>query len=152
MRPTPWRPIRELEEMRWWFDEDIARPFMRGVWERIPEEEKSWAPSIDTFEMDDSYVVKVELPGMKLEDIDVSVSDDALTVKGQKKPESGVKDEDYYRSEIAYGSFSRTITLPSTADTKNIEASYEDGMLRIRLPRTAEATPKKVTVSVKKGV
>ncbi len=147
----PLRPPRELEEMRRRFEDDIARPFIRAIWEHIPEEVKGWSPSIDVFEKGDNFEVKVELPGMKQEDIDVSVSGDTLMIKGERRAESSVKDEDYYRSEIAYGSFYRGIALPSSVETKNIEAAYEDGILRVTLQRAAGAKPKKVNVQVKKG-
>ena len=147
----PRRTAREFEEMRRRFDDDIIRPFMRAVWERIPQEVKGWSPSIDAFEKGDNFVVKFELPGMKQEDIDVSVSEDALTIKGERKPESGIKDEDYDRSEIAYGSFYRSVELPASVDTNKIEAVYEDGVLHVTLQRVAGAKPKKVTVQVKKG-
>jgi HSP20 family protein len=137
--------------MRRRFEDDIVRPFMHAVWERIPEEVKGWAPSIDIFEKGDNVVVKAELPGMKQEDIDVSISDDTLPIKGERKPESGTKDEDYYRSEIDYGSFYRSVALPSSVDTKNIEAVYEDGVLRVTLQRASGAKPKKVSVMIKKG-
>ena len=149
--PGSVHPVRELEEMRRRFEEDIVRPFMHAVWERIPEEVKGWTPSIDVFEKGDSFEVKVELPGVKPEDVDVSVADDTLTLRGERRPEGGVKEEDYTRGEIAYGSFYRSITLPSTVDTKSIEASYEDGVLRVKLQRPAGAKPKKVNVQVKKG-
>ncbi len=145
------RPVRELEEMGRRLEEDFVRPVVRAVWERIPEEERGWSPSIDIFEKGDNFVVKVELPGMKQEDLDVSVSDDTLTIKGERSPESSVKDEDYYRSEIAYGGFYRSIVLPSVVDTKNIEAVYEDGILFVTLQRAAGAKPKKVNIQVKKG-
>ena len=144
---APYRPIPELEEMRQRFEENIVRPVMRAIWDRIPEEQKGWAPPIDVIEKGDNFVVKVELPGMKQEDVDVSVSDDTLTIKGERRPESGIKDEDYDRSEIAY----RSIALPSSVDTKSIEAVYEDGILRVTLQRAAGAKPKKVNVQVKKG-
>ncbi|MBI4188446.1 MAG: Hsp20/alpha crystallin family protein [Chloroflexi bacterium] len=146
-----WRAPRELEEMRRRFEEDVVRPVMRAVWERIPEEVKGWSPSIDIFEKGDSVIVKVELPGMKQEDIDAFISGDTLTLKGERKPESGIKEENYDRSEIAYGNFYREVELPSGVDTKNIEAVYEDGILRITLQKAAGAKPKKVTVQVKKG-
>jgi HSP20 family protein len=151
MHAAPFRPIPELEEMRRRFEEDIARPVMRAIWERIPEEQKGWAPPIDVIEKSDNFVVKVELPGMKQEDIYVSVSDDIVTIKGERKPESGIKDEEYDRSEIAYGSFYRSVALSSSVDTKNIEAVYEDGILSVTLQKAAGAKPKKVTVQVKKG-
>lgn len=148
---APLRPLRELDEMRRRLEDDIARPFLRNIWDRIPEEVKRWAPSMDVWEKDDDFVVKVELPGMKYEDIDVSVSEDTLVVKGEKHPEAGIKDGDYHRSEIAYGSFYRSIVLPSSIDTEKIEAVYEDGVLRVTLKRASGAKPQKIEVRVKKG-
>jgi HSP20 family protein len=145
------RPIRELEEMRRRFEDDIVRPVMHAVWEHIPEEAKAWSPSMDVFEKGDDFEVKVELPGIKQEDVDVSISDGKLTIKGERTPDSKVKDEDYYRSEIAYGSFYRSIALPSSVDTRNIDAMYEDGILRVTLQRAAGAKPKKINIQVKKG-
>jgi len=148
------RPFRELEEMRRRFDEDIARPFMRAIWERIPEEDREswearWVPQVDVIERSDHILVRVELPGMK-DDIDVSVSEDVLTVRGQKKQESGVSEEDYARHEIDYGTFYRTVTLPVSVDSAKTEAHYEDGVLRVILAKVAGAAPHKVKVSVKK--
>ena len=148
---APRRPLRELDEMRRRLEDDIARPFLRHIWDRIPEEVKRWAPSVDVFDKDDDFVVKVELPGMKYEDIDLSISEDTLVIKGEKNPEAGIKDGDYHRSEIAYGSFYRSIVLPSTMDTENIEAVYEDGVLRITLKRASGAKPQKIEVKGKKG-
>jgi HSP20 family protein len=148
----PFRPIRELEEMRRKVDEDIVRPIMHAVWERIPEEAKTWSPSIESFEKGDSLVVKAELPGMKQEDIDVSATEDKLTIKGERRREAGVKEAEYHESEVSYGAFYRTLELPFNVDTKNIEAVYEDGILRITLQRVAGSKPKKVTIQVKKGV
>jgi HSP20 family protein len=147
----PFRPMRDLEEMRRRFDEDIVRPVMHAVWERIPEEVKTWSPAIEVFEKGENVIIKVDLPGMKQEDIDVSVTEDTLTIKGDRKRETGVRAEDYDRGEISYGSFFRSVTLPSSVDTRSIEAVYEDGILRITLQRAAGAKPRKVTVQVKKG-
>jgi HSP20 family protein len=147
----PFRPVRELEEMRRRFDEDISRPLMRAVWEHIPEEMKTWGPNIDVFEKDDNVVVKVELPGVKQEDIEVFFSNDTLTVKGERATESGIKNEDYHRSEIAYGAFSRTVPLPTGLDINNIDAVYANGILRITLQRTSGAKPQKIAIKVKEG-
>ena len=149
--PWPFRPTREMEEMRRRFEEDIVRPAMRAVWERIPEDLKGWSPALDVFEKGDSVEIKVELPGVKEEDVDVSISNDMLLIKGQRKTESGIKEEDYSRNEIAYGNFYRTVPLPANVDVKNIEATYEDGILRIKLQRAAGAKAKKVNVEFKKS-
>jgi HSP20 family protein len=123
--------------------------FNRPMW-RWPVEERGWMPAVDVFEKDDKFVVKAELPGMKEEDIDVSVVGDTLTVKGEKKTESEVKEENYYRCERSYGSFYRSIPLPSTVDASKIKADFEDGVLEVTLPKTAEVKPKKIAVSAKK--
>jgi HSP20 family protein len=137
--------------MRRRFDAEVTRPIMRAVWDRIPEEMKARSPALDVFEKGDAFVVKAELPGMKQEDIDVSVSEDILTIKGERKKESGVKDEDYYRNEIAYGGFYRSIKLPSSVDAKKIEAVYEDGLLRLTFQNMPGTKSQKVTIQVKKA-
>ena len=146
----PWRPFRELEEMERRFEDVFGRPFLPAVWRRIPVVEMGWAPAIEVFEKEDKFVVKAELPGMKEEDIDVSVVGDTLTIRGERKAESEVKEEDYYCCERSYGSFSRSIALPSSVDAKKIEASYEDGVLEVSLPKAPEVKAKKITVSAKK--
>ena len=149
--PGTFRPIRDLEDMRRRIDEDVVRPVMHAIWERIPEEAKTWVPPVDVYEKADNLMIKVELPGMKREDIDVYVTEDTLTVKGEKKRESSVKHEDYYRSEALYGAFYRTIRLPFTVDTKDIDALYEDGVLRLTLQRAAGSKPQKINVQIKKS-
>lgn len=149
--PGQFHPSRELEEIGRRFEDDFIRPIVRAVWDRIPREVNGWAPSIDIFEKNDNFEVKVELPDVKKEDIDLSLSEGTLTIKGERSPESSVKDEDYYHSEIVYGNFYRSIVLPSSVDTKNVEAVYEDGILRITLQRAPEAKPKKVNIQVNKG-
>ena len=146
----PWRPFRELEEMERRFEDIFGRPFMSAAWRRVPAEERGWAPAIEVFEKEDRFIVKAELPGMKQEDIDVSVVGDMLTIKGERKAETEVKEEDYYCCERSYGGFSRSVALPSTVDAGKIEASYEDGVLEVSLPKAPEVKPKKISVSAKK--
>jgi len=148
---TPWRPIQDMEEIERHFG-DIFGQSLLPAWRRLPLEEKGWIPAIDVFEKEDKFVVKAELPGMKEDDIDVSVVGDTLTIKGEKKTEAEVKEDDYYRCERSYGSFFRTVALPSHVDAKKIEASYEEGVLEITLPKVPEVKPKKVPVTVKKAV
>jgi len=147
---VPWRPFREMEEMERRFEDIFGRPFIPAMWRRIPVVEMGWAPAIEVFEKEDKFTVKAELPGMKEEDIDVLVVGDTLTIKGERKAETEVKEEDYYCCERSYGSFSRSIALPSSVDAKKIEASYEDGVLEVTLPKAPEVKAKKVAVK-KKG-
>ena len=145
----PWSPHRELEEMDRRFDEVFGRSLLPLIWRRLPLEQMNWAPALDAFEKDDKLVVKAEVPGMKEDDIHVSVEGDTLTIRGEKKSESEVNDEDYYRCERSYGSFFRSVALPSTVDTSKIEADYEDGVLEVTLPKKPEVKPKKVAVKKK---
>jgi len=146
----PWRPFRELEEIERRFDDIFGRPSLPRLWRRLPVEEIGWAPAIEVFEKEDKFVVMAELPGMKEEDIDVSVVGDTLTIKGEKKAETEVKEEDYYCCERSYGSFFRSVALPSTVDAQKIEASYANGVLEISLPKAAGVKQKKISVSAKK--
>ena len=146
----PWRPFRELEETERRFEDIFSRPFLPAVWRRIPTMEMGWAPAIEMFEEEDKFVVKAELPGMNEEDIDISVVGDTFTIKGERKAESEVKEENYHCCERSYGSFSRSIALPSNVDAENIEACYEDGILEVSLPKVPEVKPKKIAVSAKK--
>ena len=93
--PWPIRPTREMEEMRRRFEEDIVRPAMHAIWARIPDEIKGWSPAVDVFERGDNLEIKVDLAGVKQEDVDVSVSNDTLHIKGERRPENGVKEQDY---------------------------------------------------------
>ena len=120
------------------------------VWDNQLKKVSYGNGKMEVFEKEDKYVVKAELPGMKEEDLDVSVSEDTLTIKGERKAETEVKEEDYYCCERSYGSFFRSVALPSTVDAKKIEASYEDGVLEVSLPKAAEVKPKKVAISAKK--
>lgn len=142
---TSWRPWRGLEDWERAFENLFDRPMVQ-----FPVEERGWAPDLDIYEKDDKFIVKAEVPGMKEEDIDVSVTGETLTIKGEKKAESEVEEENYYRCERRYGSFYRSIPLPSNVDADNIEADYEGGVLQVTLPKAAEEKAKKINVSAKK--
>jgi HSP20 family protein len=143
-----WNPTEEMERL---LEEPFLSqwPLLRVGWGRTPRHEMAWAPALEMYEKDNNFVVKAELPGVKKDDVDVSIAGDALTIKGQKKASKEIKDEDYYRCESQYGSFSRTITLPAAVDAKKIEASYENGVLEIHVPKAKEAVPTKVEIKVK---
>jgi HSP20 family protein len=115
---------------------------------RAPESFGDWSPALDAFEDKDKYVVSLELPGMKREDISVTVHDGVLTVAGERKSEQDSKTGAVHRSERYYGKFTRSVSLPSTAKTDNVAASYKDGVLQIELPKAEEAKPKSIEVKV----
>ena len=107
-----------------------------------------WVPALDAFEDKDSYVVKIELPGMKREDIQVSFHDGELTVSGERKPAEQLKDADVSRAERYFGRFERTVSLPTTVASDKISAQYKDGVLAITLPKAEQAKPRQIDVNV----
>jgi len=109
----------------------------------------SFAPKVDVAESDKEIKITAELPGMDEKDIDVSLQNDILTIKGEKKEEKEDKGKDYYRMERSYGSFSRTIPLPIEVDTDKIEATFKKGVLNITLPKTAKAAAETKKIAVK---
>lgn len=148
-RPPALRRSRTFDEMERLMDEMSAGWPLRLWWRRIPAEEMVWAPSVDMYEKEDSFVVRAELAGVKKEDIDISATGDTLTIKGTRKASAEVKDEEYHRSEVCYGSFSRSITMPAAIDASQIEATYADGILEVRLPKAKEVVPAKIEVKAK---
>ena len=108
----------------------------------------SWAPAVDIFEREGNIVLKAELPGVDPKDVDIRVENNVLSLRGQRKFEAETKRQDYHRVERAYGSFSRSFTLPSIVDTEKIQADCKDGVLTVTLPQKEEAKPKQISISV----
>ena len=106
----------------------------------------NWAPALDVAEKTDAFLVKVELPGMKPEDIDISVQGNVLSVCGEKKESAEEKDKNYHYTERRFGSFRRDVTLPAGVEAGKIEAQFRDGVLSITLPKSEEEKPKKIQV------
>jgi HSP20 family protein len=139
-----------MQGMGQYFEDVFGRPFLPSAWSSfLGGEEKVWAPSIDVIEEDDRFLVKAELPDVEEEDIDISISGNMLTIEGEKQTQSEGKKDGYHYSEASYGSFSRSITIPSTVDASKIEASCDKGVLEITLPKMPEAKPKKIAVAKK---
>jgi len=150
-----WRPWDDFREMERRMDEMTRHPLMTLrqplAWWRVPTEELGWMPALEIYEKEDKFVLRAEVPGMTKDDVDISVLGDTLTIKGERKTESEVKDEDYHRCEMCYGKFSRAVTLPSAVQAGKVAATYDNGILEITLPKAAEAKPKKVEVKVKEA-
>ena len=108
----------------------------------------SFAPAVDVYEDEHKVSLKIEVPGIDEKDIDVRVENNTLTVHGERKIEKEEKEENYRRVERQYGSFTRSFTLPQTVDTENVSATYDKGVLKIALPKKAEAKPKQIKVHV----
>ena len=123
------------------------RPWWPERWLRADEMEVK-PPMVDVFEEKDDIVVKAELPGMEKDNIEVNLTDHTLTIKGEKKKEEEIKEENYYRAERSYGSFLRTLDLPKDVRADKVKASFKNGILEVRMPKTEEAKAKEVKVKV----
>jgi HSP20 family protein len=106
------------------------------------------APAVDVYEEKDDIVVKAELPGMTKEDIQVDIADSHLTLKGEKKKEEKIEEEDYFACERSYGSFHRSLELPTEVQAEKVKASFKNGILEIRLPKSEEAKTKEIKVKI----
>jgi HSP20 family protein len=107
-----------------------------------------WSPALDVFDDKDSLVVKVELPGLKKEEINLSLHEGVLTISGERKRETEKKEGQTFRSERYFGKFQRSVTLPTAVDGNKVSAAYKDGILTVELPKAEEAKPKQIAVSV----
>ncbi len=116
--------------------------------ETEPKEIVDFTPAVNTREDEDAYYIDVDLPGVKKEDVEISIDKNILTIKGERKIQNEVKEDDYYRIESAYGSFARSFTLPEKVDTENIEAKTENGVLEIVIPKlkVEKDTTKKIEI------
>lgn len=144
---TWWDPFSDLLDMRTEMDR-LFGSFLGGTPASMAVAEGLWAPAVDIHETKDGFLVKAELPGMKQEDIQITIVDNTLTLKGERRRESEVKDGGYTRIERAYGTFQRALALPSVVDASKVKAKYKDGVLEIELPKKEEAKPKEIKVQV----
>ncbi len=150
-------PSRPFSEMTGW-QRDIERMFDDFFWKRVsPLWSERWWPSreigfsvppIDLYEKKDEIIAKVELPGLEKDEVQVNITDNLLTIKGEKKREEEIEEEDYYRAERSYGSFSRSVDLPKEVQVEKARASFKNGILEVRLPKSDEAKKKETKVKV----
>lgn len=144
-----WRPFRDIvsiqDEMNRLFNDFFGRVPSRfeGDWST-----SEWTPSVDISETKDDILIKAEVPGMKKEDIKISLQDNVLTLKGERKQEKEEKETNFYRMERSYGSFTRSFNLPTVVQADKIKASYKDGILNVTLPKAEEVKPKQIPIEI----
>jgi len=146
---TRWEPFREssMQELM----NRMNRLFRESYAPEGPEEAlttTSFAPPVDIYEDEHNITLKMEVPGIDEENIDVRIENNTLTIRGERKFDKEEKEENFRRVERQYGSFARSFTLPSSVETENIQANYDKGVLEIRLAKKAEAKPKHIKVKV----
>ncbi|MDH4345668.1 MAG: Hsp20/alpha crystallin family protein [Thermoleophilia bacterium] len=136
-----WEPFRELASLQ----SEMSR-LMNGLFEGPGRPTQSWVPALDVWETDRELVYAFDLPGIPEEQIEIEVSDETLTVSAQREKVAEESGDRFYRFERRYGTFSRAVGLPQGADESKIAASYEDGVLEIRVPKPEEAKPRKIAL------
>jgi len=143
---TTWPGLGRLSDLRDEIDRLFESPL--GELTRTSQLLSGWTPALDVYEDKDHFIVKAELPGMKKEDIEVSFHDGGLSISGERKSETTHEDAEVYRAERFFGRFQRTVTLPTPVAVDKGRAAYQDGVLTVTLPKTEEAKPKHIDVSV----
>lgn len=142
-----WEPVREISSIQ----NEVNRLFNAFFDTPVTAAEgpgRRWIPAMDLVEHDDRFVLRADLPGLGEDDVRVEVEDRVLTVAGERKAEHERTQGGYHRVERAYGTFSRSLTLPEGVDAEAIEASFERGVLEVRIPKPAERKPRRVAISV----
>ncbi len=144
-----WDPFREVvslrEAMDRLLDEAFTRPLALGLGENL-----AWMPQIDMYQTDDEVVVKATVPGVKPDDLHITITGDVLTIRGEVKQEEEIKDAAYHIRERRYGTFSRSLPLPVPVLTDKAKAEFENGILTLTLPKAEEVRPKTIEVKAKK--
>jgi HSP20 family protein len=143
-----WDPFRDMVSMR----DEIDRLF-DGFIGRLPGRrevvEGAWIPLLDLEETKDDFIIRAEIPGMKKEDVKISLTGDKLRISGERSREKEEKGKTYHRMERAYGRFERVLTLPAEIDASKVKASYKEGLLEVTLPKTERVKPKEIGIDIK---
>ena len=142
-----WEPFREMMSLRQAMDRLFEDSFVRPS--RLWPELRGGELPIDMYQTKDDVVVKAPLPGVKPEELDISITGDTLTIKGEHKEEQEVKEEDYLCKERRYGTFSRSVTVPVAVKSDKAEATFENGILTLTMPKAEEVKPKQIKVKAK---
>jgi HSP20 family protein len=144
---NPWDVIRELATMQ-----DRMNRIWGSMYDRGTDDvtsRGSWLPRVDIYETaSHEIVLKAEAPGLRREDIDLTVENNTLTIRGERKKDEGISEDRYHRVERAFGPFSRSFTLPSTVDPGRVRAEYRDGVLTVTLPVREESRPRQIQVNI----
>ncbi|MFN6962586.1 MAG: Hsp20/alpha crystallin family protein [Pyrinomonadaceae bacterium] len=148
MNLVTYDPFRELRSLQDEVNRLFSTSFNRGGSDIM---RGAWSPSVDIFENKDSIVLEAELPGMKPEDVNISIENNVLTIHGERKFEKKDEQDNFHRVERSYGSFTRSFTLPPTVSSENVDAVFENGVLRLTLMKREEAKPRRIEIKAGDG-
>lgn len=142
-----WEPMRELNTLQ----TEMNRLFNTFFDDsgRNGETRRRWAPAVDLLEREDSLVLRADLPGLKEDEVQIEVRDNVLTISGERRAEFEDSEQGYYRIERAFGSFSRSLTLPNGVDADRIDASFDNGVLEVQIPKPEERKPRRISIGDK---
>jgi HSP20 family protein len=121
--------------------------FQGGTGEEAGWGGRTWTPPVDIYETDEALILKAELPGVSKDDVSIEIHQNTLVLRGQRRHEAEVKEDRYHRVERAYGSFQRSFMLPTLVDQEHVRATYRDGVLELRLPKSEATKPKRVAIT-----
>jgi HSP20 family protein len=146
-RWTPMTPMRSFSSLQDEMNRLFDQFFRGGTGEEAGWGMRPWAPPVDIYETDDAVVLKAELSGVSKEDVSIEIQHNTLLLRGERKHEAEVKEDNYHRVERAYGTFQRSFVLPTAVDQEHVQATYQDGVLELRLPKSEAARPKRIAIT-----
>lgn len=146
-----WDPSRDLVSTQDRFNQLFTHTFARALGDQQEVSPRAWVPPVDIYETGDSLVLKAELPGINPDEVEIRVEDNTLYLKGERRFEKEVKEENLHRVERLYGTFTRSFALPNTIDADNVKAEYENGILTLTMPKREEAKPRTIKINVSKA-
>ena len=149
MNLVTYDPFRELRSLQDEVNRVFSSSFNRGGDNELMR--GAWSPSVDIYENKDHIVMEAELPGMRPEDVDISIENNVLTLHGERKFEKKDEQDNFHRVERSYGSFTRSFTLPPTVTSENIDASFDNGVLKLTLAKREEAKPRRIEIKASGG-
>lgn len=149
MNLVKYDPFREMRNLQDEVNRLFSSSFSRGGDNELMR--GAWSPSVDIYENQDQIVLEAELPGMKPEDVEISIENNVLTIHGERKFEKKAEGDNFHRVERSYGSFTRSFTLPPTVSSENANAEFENGVLRLTLAKREEAKPRRIEIKATGG-
>ena len=147
---TRWNPTREANSLPYRMERLFDEMMGRGMWRNVEESplRGSWVPAINILEREDAMLIQADLPGLNAEDVEVTVENGTLSIRGERRLEEANEGETYHRVERSYGVFERTFNLPDSVDTTKIEARFKNGEMVLTLPKREETKPRAVKITV----
>ena len=141
-----WTPMGNLASFQDEMNRMFNQFFRGGNGEEAGWGVRTWTPPVDIYETDDALVLKAELPGVSKDDVSIEIHQNTLILRGQRRPDAEVREDRYHRAERAYGPFQRSFLLPTLVDQEHVQATYKDGVLELRLPKSEAAKPKRIAI------